>query len=94
MCNGIPVFVIADFEEHDNSESIPACSPNIFVDMASTYCIRRNFRMKLFSNISKITSHFRKYNFEIFWRQVSKWQCGSTASDMMKRYSKIFFSKS
>ena len=26
----------------------------------------RNFQMKLFSKISKITSHFRKYNFEIF----------------------------
>ena len=32
------------------------------------YHIRRNFQMKLFSNISKITSHFRKHNFEIFWQ--------------------------
>ena len=31
------------------------------------YRIRSNFRMGLFTKILKITSHFRKYNFEIFW---------------------------
>ena len=30
------------------------------------YRIRSNFRMSLFTKISKITRHFRKYNFEIF----------------------------
>ena len=34
MCNGTPVFVIADFEDHGNSEFQHS---KIFIDKASTY---------------------------------------------------------